>query len=1667
MPNRLKLFIVLLCMYLTANLAAVTAFRVLEETQDYIRIRFSLPEWKLEGADSQNQKWHRINCDYGSELAREGYPIVQAFSEAVGIPVDGDISISIISQKTETVPNVRLLPAQKTELTGEEVNYSFFQDFSAYSSNNAYPAFFAQKGDPAFIGNRHMIPLKLFPFQYRAASKELMVTTEAEIMISIQGNKTPARDWQSSSNYIDNVGDVFFLNNRTSRAWRKPKEIADFTPYDRTNSNLVSELQFIIDKEGIYKITYQYLADKMSRAADSLGIQYSWSLDTVDPRNLQLSDEYGPIAIHFSGESDGVFDASDYFEFFGDRHYGDTGYQDDYTGENVYVLTVVDGSGARMAVENGGLVESNSANYILPDAYQHSIHLEQQLIPDKLGRSWSTNSNFYREDLYFWKKITAPNLEIVPFQLQYPKDTTIRTLETQVALYGLTYMENLPPGQNDHHATIRLNQALVATRLWRDQSQQIFVNDSPLPNSYLNHGENYYYISLNGDTPMGDREQVLLDYIKLTYWREYKTSEDFIKFAKPSNRPFGLYQFAVEGFNTNQVSVYKIGSSVFNNLQIEPASLNASQPWTVTFQDSVISNDVRYYALTESQKKQPKDFRVNIPSYLKSPDNAANSIIITHRDFLVDSGTLLYKQLWEAQGHQVMLIDLQDIFDEFNFGIRSAEAIKAFLSHAYNNWAEPQLSSVLLLGDGTDDERDGSLSRKYNIIPVKKIWTYKHGATASDNWYACIVGNDPVPDISISRINVWLRSQIADVAAKSEKYFNTPNYQDLWQGHMILSSGGKTSDPNDIFSIQSEIIRRIRIPSYYRASRVYTNTQSVSNDFRGNTSDLMRLINDGAVYLQFMGHGGGRIWADYNLFNFNNVASLNNSNYPIVTSLACYCSAFDTNGASSISEALVLQPNKGAIATVGFSGLGYLYDDLIFGMALNEGLFQYDFENLGDVLNFTKAKFYVSVSQISAQQALTQGCVLLGDPMIRVVKPKPRVTVSTDKDTYAIGDTIRVTATFGESAIAARTFIMKPTELSVNPPNQAPVINNNYEYSYVAEGNPPDRYNRNVFVAGFSGQDTYYGFKQISVGRPLVTHLGTLPEVPAYSDSIYYRARINGINNITGVYCRVRLDSLSANPEWLVLPMNRSAQDSTLYTTSSPLPQQVTGKEFYFKYRVLTSDKAVAESFLYPQIIAGPELIMQDMQFISQNNNLGVTALIKNIGNGPSGTTIAKLIAYQTGNPTVILNNQIFAPLAPDESRQITMEIDTLMTSNVVLEASVNIPRLFPEWSSYDDNNRQILSLPMNYHSIDNGGGMLTSLDNNVMCEVPANLVADNQSSMFYINPMAAVSPKDQPDVYTLKLYSNIASIPYEIRTLDQSLVDSTDVFINGKKIKLTFFYSSTDQQTQQFEGENSYKIYRWEPVYRKWIMQGGNISTTDNKVVFEVGRQGIYSLLRNRDRTRPSIDVNVQDQEFTMGGYISGKGTISLLLSDANGIDVFDNSIKLFLDGVEVPENQWVKTINVDNINRIPIKYQLNLQKGDYTLVVDCKDVNGNFNTRDIQFEVNDKFDIIKLANYPNPVLGRTQDPKNAGRTRFTYVLTDDADEVYIKVYTVSGRLVKTFRNLPIGVGYHEFPRTVYAWDCTDEQGFYLANGVYFYRITARQGGKTVEKIQKMAILK
>ncbi|MDD4310725.1 MAG: C25 family cysteine peptidase, partial [Candidatus Cloacimonetes bacterium] len=930
---------------------------------------------------------------------------------AIAVPVDGDFSFSIENSESNVTPNINLIPSSKLTLDGDEPGYLSAPGFVAYGNRELYPLHICEKGESAFVGNRKFIPLTIYPFQYRAGSKELVIYDQITIYITIHGTKTASKNWQLSPNPLDAESAEFFLNDSSSKAWRLEKQRNSSVTYPKNGVDGVNEIQLIIDSEGLYKIDYQYLMNMITLMADSLQITMNWTPASVDPRYLELTDEFGQVPIHFVGENDASFDPGDYFEFYGDKHNGDTGYMDDYTSENVYTLSLKDNYGARMVVENGGLIVSNIPSNRIPDAYEETVHFEQQYVSDKLGKGWSSsNPNYFREDLWFWKKISAPNLEIIPIELQYPKDTTIRTASAKVSLMGLTYAETLTSGQYDHEASVRLNQAMINTHTWIGQTEKIFSNQSPIPNTFLKHGTNNLYVSLSGSTVMSDREQVMLDYATVTYWREYKTDLDYIKFTKPSNVSNGLFQFELKGFTTPDISVYKIGSSVFNNVQIEPFNLEGIPPWTVTIQDSVSSMAVRYFAVSEAMKKIPKSARLNVPSNLVDPLNSANVVVITVKDFKEAEGTLQLKSIWENDGHSVKVIDVQDIYDEFNHGIVGSEPIKAFITYAYNNWSEPQLTNVIFLGEGVDDTRDNSPARIYNLVPVKKLWTNKHGATASDNWYACIIGTDSVPDISIARIGVWNPQQILDYADKADSYRNNLQTNRLWNSHLTFTSGGKITDTNDVFAQQSERIRRKSVPKDYRVTRVYTATQQVSSDYSGGTFDLKDAINSGTQYVQFMGHGGGRIWSDYNLFNFNDVTTLNNTTFPIVISLACYASAFDTNGSSSISEALILQTGKGAIGAGGFSGLGYLDQDEGWGLAYTEALFRRNFANLGQATIFALAKFFTNTSSSAARLALTNGYVYLGDPLIKPKKPIVNIPVSAENHTLVLGETLQVHA---------------------------------------------------------------------------------------------------------------------------------------------------------------------------------------------------------------------------------------------------------------------------------------------------------------------------------------------------------------------------------------------------------------------------------------------------------------------------------------------------------------------------------------------------------------------------------------------------------------------------------------------------------------------------------
>ncbi|HQC31829.1 MAG TPA: C25 family peptidase propeptide domain-containing protein, partial [Candidatus Cloacimonas sp.] len=358
---------------------------LVSESQDILSLNFELPDYELTKVTIMGQTWDKIICSDGSFYGNEGFPGLIMFSTAIAVPVDGDYSFSIESSEAKTLKNINIIPAPTLVMEGEEPSYNIKPDYRAYANRELYPVSLVRKGEPAFVGNRKFIPLLIYPFQYRAQSKELVVHPKMSITIYLSGTKNATKNWQLNPNPLDDADPPFFLNENSSKAWRLEKTRNTNYSAPKNVISDINEIQLIVDKEGIYKVSYHYLTDYINMMVDSLQIVMNWTPANVDPRYLELSDEYGQVPIHFIGENDGVFNENDYFEFYGDKHKGDTSYMDDYTGENVYTLKLIDHYGARMAVENGGLIESNHLNYIVPDAYEDTVHFEEQLVSDKLG----------------------------------------------------------------------------------------------------------------------------------------------------------------------------------------------------------------------------------------------------------------------------------------------------------------------------------------------------------------------------------------------------------------------------------------------------------------------------------------------------------------------------------------------------------------------------------------------------------------------------------------------------------------------------------------------------------------------------------------------------------------------------------------------------------------------------------------------------------------------------------------------------------------------------------------------------------------------------------------------------------------------------------------------------------------------------------------------------------------------------------------------------------------------------------------------------------------------------------------------------------------------------------------------------------------------------------
>jgi len=176
-------------------------------------------------------------------------------------------------------------------------------------------------------------------------------------------------------------------------------------------------------------------------------------------------------------------------------------------------------------------------------------------------------------------------------------------------------------------------------------------------------------------------------------------------------------------------------------------------------------------------------------------------------------------------------------------------------------------------------------------------------------------------------------------------------------------------------------------------------------------------------------------------------------------------------------------------------------------------------------------------------------------------------------------------------------------------------------------------------------------------------------------------------------------------------------------------------------------------------------------------------------------------------------------------------------------------------------------------------------------------------------------------------------------------------------------------------------------------------------------------------------------------------------IIRDDHGLDPTPLKVEFGPQGElrELEEGEYKLDFSPSQPEAAMLFWEPDCPNGVYAARITIADTSGNEAREEFRVEVDEPVRILDLMNVPNPA---------RDRTFFCYYLTQEPEEVTIKIYTTTGRLVRTIRNASSKRKYNEE-----FWDCTDELGRPLANGIYLYKVIARTEEGVVEKIGKLAI--
>lgn len=974
MKNIISFFIISFYFFFLVSTVFSQHQKIIYSSQVKVHIQLSFSEISIHNNLITN------NSSLLSSVVNEskpGAPALPSKTFFVAIPPNSKAKILLKDIERKVISNAEVQVNPTVELVNDStLNYKRTELSPNYFLGETYPENDVELVGYTWLRDFYCAVIKVNTHKYNWKSREVSEIINAQLIVEFYDINPFTKLIDPSDKYFNELNSII-LNYDQAQNFRSERENLSDDPTSLWIDYTKDYIKLKIANDGLYRITFTDL------------IGYGINPASINPKTFKIFYKGSQIPIYLQGENDLSFDSNDYIEFYSVKNYSSQNYRqivptgtdylnymNRYTDTTVVWLSWGGESGKRIIIDNSAhATQADTVSSTLVKLhyeedkrlwYYDSVDPRVQLPYWQENKVWTwlVTGSSGSQSINFTAKNILPNSEVKSYVRLISNAADIQAMahKNGISLNSTTFQDTL---SYNYRATVNIN--------------------SKFPSSLLKEGSNVFRIF--GMPTKASFQQSLVDWVDIEYFRKNVAENDSILITIPDEIANAVRAIKIENIKDDaaNILVYRISPSFkkFENI-IQNKSRNE-----IVFVDSVNGGN-KYLVINKSRASKPMFIHLKKFTSLRDKNRSADYIIITEKSFL-QSATEYQKFISSNYRLRTQLVFTEDIYDEFSYGMLTAESLKEFLKYAYNNWLSPKPSYLLIIGDANYDYKDVHTPvpsiRKKNFVP-------SFGNPVSDVWFTVFDDtNIPTQQMYVGRIPAINNEQVFYYLNKHKNYVKKDF--DIWNKSYLLFSGGDTQKPSELAQIKKvndDINDKYILPRSIGGSskHFYKTIKPNSNFGNYSTEEIKNAIESGAVIISYVGHSGTQTWDN----GITKVEDLKN-NYPdrnpLVSDFGCSTGKFAEPDIDAFGELFINGSNNGqAISYLGNTSWGYLSTSTSFPLLFYKQFLQ------DSVLNVGKAHYLAKIRQLqntgvsNVNLVFTYCNLLFGDPIISLpIPPRP------------------------------------------------------------------------------------------------------------------------------------------------------------------------------------------------------------------------------------------------------------------------------------------------------------------------------------------------------------------------------------------------------------------------------------------------------------------------------------------------------------------------------------------------------------------------------------------------------------------------------------------------------------------------------------------------------